>query len=248
MEENVRFVNRFLEKDELIRYLQATDVYIIPYPGREQISSGTLLYALSTGKAIVSTPFLQAGEVISEGCVMECDFKNPGSIADCVKTLLQYEDIHRKLEQKAYRYSRDMIWPNVALSYVKIFEKHAKLPQGLRDAVPDFNLEHLISLTDDFGIIQFANHAVPDIESGYSLDDNSRALIVCGRYYQSHESKSVLKLIQRYLKFIRYVQEDDGRMHNFVDLNRVVDREHWSVISCFTGPYSINTNKQSPDR
>jgi glycosyltransferase involved in cell wall biosynthesis/CBS domain-containing protein len=121
LEENVRFVNRFLEKAELIRYLQATDVYIIPYPGREQISSGTLLYALSTGKAIVSTPFLQAREVISEGCLMECDFKNPGSIADCVKTLLQYEDIHRKLEQKAYRYSRDMIWPNVAMQYVNLF-------------------------------------------------------------------------------------------------------------------------------
>ncbi len=121
LEENVRFVNRFLPKGELIRYLQATDIYIIPYPNREQISSGTLLYALSTGKAIVSTPFLHAGEVISDGCAMECGFKDPRSIADCVQTLLRYDDIHQKFERRAYNYSREMIWPNVAMRYVNLF-------------------------------------------------------------------------------------------------------------------------------
>ena len=123
LEENVRFVNRFLPKNELIRYLQATDTYIIPYPNKEQISSGTLLYALSTGKAIVSTPFLHAEEVILEGCAMECGFKNPDSITDCIKTLLQYDDIHGRLEERAYEYSRGMIWPNVAMKYVNLFYK-----------------------------------------------------------------------------------------------------------------------------
>jgi len=121
LEGNVRFVNRFLPKNELIRYLQATDVYIIPYPNKEQISSGTLLYALSTGKAIVSTPFLHAEEVISEGCAMGCEFKNPSSITDCIKTLLEYDDVHRRLEERAYEYSRGMIWPNVAMKYVNLF-------------------------------------------------------------------------------------------------------------------------------
>ena len=121
LEENVRFVNRFLPKNELIRHLQATDIYIVPYPNREQISSGTLLYALSTGKAIVSTPFLHAEEVISEGCAMECEFKNPSSITDCVVRLLQYDDIHRRLEERAYEYSRGMIWPSVAMKYVNLF-------------------------------------------------------------------------------------------------------------------------------
>jgi CBS domain-containing protein len=82
LDNNVRFVNRFLDKSELIRFLQATDVYILPYPNRDQISSGTLLYALSTGKAIVSTPFLHAQEVMDEGAAMRCDFKDPGSIAE----------------------------------------------------------------------------------------------------------------------------------------------------------------------
>jgi glycosyltransferase involved in cell wall biosynthesis/predicted transcriptional regulator len=121
LEENVRFVNRFLEKDELIRFLQATDVYILPYPNKEQISSGTLLYALCTGKAIVSTPFLHAEEIISQGAVVGCEFKDPGSIADSVKNLLTYDDIRGNLEKRAYEYSREMIWPNIAMRYVNLF-------------------------------------------------------------------------------------------------------------------------------
>ena len=121
LEKNVRFVNRFLSKNELIRYLQATDIYVIPYPNKEQISSGTLMHALSTGKAIISTPFLQAEEVISEGCAMECGFRDPGSIADCVRIILQNDDIRNRLEKRAYEYSRFMIWPHVAMRHVNLF-------------------------------------------------------------------------------------------------------------------------------
>jgi len=121
LERNVRFVNRFLAENELIRYLQATDVYVIPYPNREQISSGTLSYALSTGKAIVTTPFLQAEEVISNGAALECEFKDPGSIAERVNTLLKDRRIHQRLGRVAYEYSRAMIWPNVGMSYVNLF-------------------------------------------------------------------------------------------------------------------------------
>jgi glycosyltransferase involved in cell wall biosynthesis/CBS domain-containing protein len=121
LDNNVRFVNRFLDKSELINFLQASDVYILPYPNREQISSGTLLYALSTGKAIVSTPFLHAEEVMSEGAAMRCEFKDPESLADSVIGLLKFGDIHDKIERRAYQYSRDMIWPNVAMQYVNLF-------------------------------------------------------------------------------------------------------------------------------
>jgi len=121
LEKNVRFVNRFLPKNELIRHLQATDIYVVPYPHREQISSGTLLYALSTGKAIISTPFLHAEEVISEKCAVECEFKNPDSITDGIKRLLESDEVHRSLEKSAYNYSRSMIWPNVAMKYVNLF-------------------------------------------------------------------------------------------------------------------------------
>jgi len=121
IEENVRFVNRFLPKNELLRYLQATDVYIIPYPNREQISSGTMLYALSTGKAIVTTPFFHAEEVISEDCAMGCEFRAPSSITESVLTMLQNDDIQKGYEERAYDYSRGKIWPNIAMKYVNLF-------------------------------------------------------------------------------------------------------------------------------
>ena len=121
LEKNVRFVNRFLAENELIRYLQATDVYVLPYPSREQISSGTLSYALSTGRAIVTTPFLHAEEVIANGAALECEFKDPNSIAKSVNMLLKDDQIQQRFGRTAYEYSRAMIWPNVAMSYVNVF-------------------------------------------------------------------------------------------------------------------------------
>ena len=121
LEKNVRFVNRFLTENELIRYLQATDIYVLPYPNREQISSGTLTYALSTGKAIVTTPFLQAEEVISSRAALRCDFRAPDSIAERVNTLLNDNEIRQSLSRLAYEYSRGMIWPNTAMSYLNVF-------------------------------------------------------------------------------------------------------------------------------
>jgi len=121
LEQNVRFVNRFLPENELINYLQATDIYIVPYPNREQISSGTLAYAMGTGKTIVTTPFLHAKEAISNGAALECEFKDSDSIAGCVNTLLKDNQIHQRMSRKAYEYSRAMIWPNVAMSYVNVF-------------------------------------------------------------------------------------------------------------------------------
>jgi glycosyltransferase involved in cell wall biosynthesis/CBS domain-containing protein len=121
LQKNVRFVNRFLSENELIRYLQGTDVYVLPYPSREQISSGTLSYALSTGKAIVTTPFLHAEEVISHGAALECEFRDPNSIAKSVNTLLKDDQIQQRFGKTAYQYSRAMIWPNVAMSYVNLF-------------------------------------------------------------------------------------------------------------------------------
>ena len=119
--ENVRFINRFVSKSDLLTFLQATDVYILPYPNPEQISSGTMLYALCTGKAIVTTPFLHAQEVINQGAAMECEFRDSESIADSAIELLTSRDMLLAHERRAYNYSRDMIWPVVAMKYVNLF-------------------------------------------------------------------------------------------------------------------------------
>jgi glycosyltransferase involved in cell wall biosynthesis len=123
LQDHVKFQNRFLPKSELILYLQATDVYITPYLGKNQISSGTLVYALGTGRVVVSTPYLHAQEVLADGRGLFCDFKNPSSIADAVNKLLANNSLKRKIEQKAYEYSRSFTWFEVAKKYAEVFKQ-----------------------------------------------------------------------------------------------------------------------------
>ena len=120
---HVRFHNRFLTKRELIRYLHATDIYITPYIGPNQISSGTLVYALGAGRAVVSTPYLHAKEVLSHGRGLFCEFKNPESIATELKKLLENEKLRREMEEEAYRYSRNFTWPKVGQKYADILKQ-----------------------------------------------------------------------------------------------------------------------------
>jgi glycosyltransferase involved in cell wall biosynthesis len=121
LENHVYFQNRFLSRVELNRLLQATDIYITPYLGMNQISSGTLINALAAGRAVVSTPYLHAQEVLSNGRGVLCDFKSSASIAAAVETLLSNENLKRETETKAYEYSRSFIWSRVAEKYSYLF-------------------------------------------------------------------------------------------------------------------------------
>jgi glycosyltransferase involved in cell wall biosynthesis len=121
LENHVDFQNRFLSRVELNRYLQATDVYITPYLGANQISSGTLINALAVGRAVVSTPYLHAKEVLQNGRGVLCNFKSSASIAAAVEKILSDENLKMKIELKAYEYSRSFIWSSVAKKYVDLF-------------------------------------------------------------------------------------------------------------------------------
>jgi glycosyltransferase involved in cell wall biosynthesis len=122
MQNHVEFQNRFLTKTELIRYLQATDIYITPYLGKNQISSGTLIYAMGTGKAVVSTPYLHAQEVLADGRGLLCEFQNPSSIADAINRLLADNKLRNRIERKVYEYSRSFTWFKVAKEYAQLFK------------------------------------------------------------------------------------------------------------------------------
>ena len=124
---HVRFYNRFLSKRELMKYLQATDIYITPYVDRNQISSGTLVYALGTGKAIISTRYLHAEEALADGRGVICKFRNPDSIAESINKLLENPQLKPSLERKTYAYSRDFTWPRIAEKYVELFNN---VPNG----------------------------------------------------------------------------------------------------------------------
>jgi glycosyltransferase involved in cell wall biosynthesis len=126
LQNHVYFQNRFLSRMELDRYLQATDIYITPYLGINQISSGTLINALAAGRAVVSTPYLHAKEVLSNGRGILCDFKNSTSIADAVESLLSNENLKREIEKKVYEYSRGFVWSRVAKKYTDLFNLVSK--------------------------------------------------------------------------------------------------------------------------
>jgi glycosyltransferase involved in cell wall biosynthesis len=123
---HVRFLNRFLSKPELLNYLQATDVYITPYLSPNQVSSGTLSYALGAGKAVLSTPYLHAKEALGEGRGMFCGFNDSTSISEGVLEIIENKSLRRSLEEKAYKYSRGFTWPLVAKKYLALFNGLAK--------------------------------------------------------------------------------------------------------------------------
>jgi glycosyltransferase involved in cell wall biosynthesis len=120
---NVKFHNRFLSKDELIKYLQATDVYICPYINEEQLSSGTVTYALGAGRAIVSTPFHYASEVLDDDRGILCKFRSPSSIAEGIEHLLRDPERRADIERRAYEYGQEMTWPKVAEKYASLFRE-----------------------------------------------------------------------------------------------------------------------------
>jgi glycosyltransferase involved in cell wall biosynthesis len=228
LQNHVKFYNKYLELREIISFIKASDIYISSSLTPEQITSGTLVYAMSCGRPIISTPFLHARDIITDGRGRLVEFKDPKSYSKAILELLSDEELMKSMEEEAYSYTRHMTWPNVALSYGKIFKEHLNLPEIYVKRIPEINTSHINRLTDNFGIIQFSNYAIPDIESGYTLDDNARALFVCGKHYNKFGEYKQLKLIKTYLDYIKYVQHTDGRLFNTVDKHKRINFREWS--------------------
>ena len=220
LRDNVRFYNKYLTLAEIIAYLNATDIYISPSLDENQIVSGTLSYALGSGKAIVSTSTAYAREVLSKNRGILVDFRNPETIGNAIFMLLSDSKLKEEMEKNAYELGRKMIWPNVAAEYLRVFNKVTKLREDTVKKFPAIKLSHLTSLTDNVGVIHHAKHSVPNRKTGYTLDDNARALVVATNHCNIFKSQQSLRLIKTYLSFLHYAQKEDGTFHNLLDYER----------------------------
>jgi glycosyltransferase involved in cell wall biosynthesis len=233
---NVRFYNKYMDIDEIIKYLRLCDTYMSTSLSAEQVSSGTLSYAMGVGRATISTPFLYAQELVTPDRGRLVNFKDARSYAKAIKELLSDDGLRKQMERNAYEYTRSMTWKEVSSKYVEVFRNYM---------IREISLTHLEKMTDSFAMIQFSKKDTPDIESGYTLDDNARALMVFTELHERFREDRLIFFIEKYLNFIEYVHRD-GRLYNYVNKERQVDHEIWSADAHGRALWSLGYCISSP--
>ncbi len=233
VEGQVIFYNRFVTLEELVEFIGAADIYITPYHDAAQIVSGTLAYTLGAGKAIISTPYWYAQEMLGEERGSLVPFCDPEGLAEGVIALLDNEASRHAMRKRAYLFGRGMIWSQVAQRYRESFEcarteRRHVTPSGYavraldkrQGELPPLKLDHLRLMTDDTGIFQHAFFTVPNYGEGYTTDDNARALMV-STLLQELGNGQAFELAHRYLSFVWYAFNlETGHFRNFMDYQR----------------------------
>ena len=234
VEKNVIFFNRFVDKDELMEFLGATDIYVTPYLNEAQITSGTLAFSFGAGKAVISTPYWHAEELLGDGRGVIVPFADTSSISQAVCDLLRNETMRHTMRKAAYLLGRKMVWSQVGKDYVGSFERarHEHSGQTAKRieaptldheaALPVWRLDHLRCLTDDTGMLQHAVYTLPDYKHGYCTDDNARALILMMLLEELEEGfPERTRLTSIYAAFLQNAFDPDaGRFRNFMTYDR----------------------------
>ena len=254
---NVIFHNRFVSQSELSEFLAAADIYITPYLNPEQITSGTLAYALGAGKAVISTPYRYAQELLAQERGILVPFKDATAIAREIVGLLDDPEKHRELRRRASAHGRAMLWPAVAHSYLRTFER-ARSEQSNRlhtafrastlatrpAELPRANLDHVELMTDDTAMFQHAAFNVPRYDEGYCLDDNARALLLMTLVEEAgaDDPKLVRRLSSRYLSFVNHAfNRSTGFFRNFMSHSRFWQEEQGSEDSHGRALWALGT-------
>lgn len=240
LESHVLFINQYVQLSTLLEYLQMTDIYLFTSKDPNQAVSGTFLYAMSCACPIISTPIPQAKELLTSDTGLIIDFNDSGQLSAGVCMLLNNDGLRLSFSSNALHRIAPTIWENSAISLGNLFKellnqrkydeqdvvsraKHSTSKNQdvkLKFIYPELKLDHIKRMTTEFGIIQFSKINQPDVSSGYTLDDNSRALIVYCMAFGLNFEQSDLYYINLYLDFIAYCQQADGWFLNYVDANR----------------------------
>lgn len=229
--EHIHWIDAFVETPELLDLLEAADIYITPYPGAAQSTSGTLSYAVALGKAVISTPYVHATELLADEHGIFVPFNDSGRIAEEVVGLLDNPERLSALQQRAYMRGRDMVWPRFAeMCLDMIDETKAVTPPLPADLA--IGLSGLLRICDDTGILQHSIHAVPDRAHGYCVDDNARALMLMNRLDSTAEPHRS-RMSATFAAFVESAWNDaTGEYRNFMDYRRNWLEDVGSQDSC----------------
>jgi len=215
IQNNVIFVNEYMELNKLLEYLTLTDIYLFTSKDQNQAVSGTFAYALSCGCAVIATPIPNAKEVIADSGILLNHFENPGEFKDAIQFMIENKHDRLEMSRNAYIQSHATTWENIAIQLRLLLGTIIDSEHNLKFKLPPLKLNHIKKLTTDTGMLQFSNFSEPDISSGYTLDDNVRALIVVVTYLNQTRDQQVIRLAEIYLKFIEGIQRPDGKFDNF---------------------------------
>jgi len=235
---HVVFLNHFVDQATLLDYISMCDVYVTPYLNEAQMTSGTLAYSFGLGKAVVSTPYWHAQELLADGRGVLVPFGNPSAIGMEISSLLT-DDVRRQaLRRRAYATSRSMVWAETAKSYLSVLTAATEMdrlcdvpprrPVNGHDALmrgslalPELRTAHLLSMCDSTGLLQHAVHCVPDRSHGYCVDDNARALLLACSLGIENETQFPEKMTTRIAAFIQHAwNPDTRRFRNFMSYDR----------------------------
>ena len=215
----VRFINSYLSLSHLLEYLQLTDIYLFTSKDPNQAVSGTFAYAMSCGCPIISTPIPHAKEVLTNDSGIIFDFLNSQQLAESVNRLLSDSSLRRNIKINSLQKIVSTAWENSAVKHAMMFKRITHEKITIRYNLPPINLSHIKHLTTETGIIQFARINQPDLCTGYTLDDNSRALVaMCMHYILTHDNTSLV-YINKYLSFLKHCLLPIGKFLNYVNFD-----------------------------
>lgn len=220
LENHVKFVDEYLSLPILLEYLQLTAIYLFTSKDRNQAVSGTFSYAISCGCPIISTPIPHAIEVLKDGAGVIVDFENPSQLATEVIRLLADDELRKSISANGIHKIAPTAWQNSALGHSALFEKITNRGIALQYKIPEINFNHFKNLTTSFGMIQFSVINEPDLNSGYTLDDNARALVAMCQHYELTNDEKDLEYIKRYYNFIEFCLQPEGYFLNYTDQNK----------------------------
>lgn len=228
IQNHVRFVNEYLQLPVLLEYLQLSDIYLFTSKDPNQAVSGTFSYAVSCGCPVISTPIPHAKEVLRNNNGIIIDFENSAQLSKAIVSLLNDEKLRAEISSNSFHKMASTAWQNSAIAHALLFEELTESAFPLQYKVPQINLKHLKKLTTDFGMIQFSKISIPDVQSGYTLDDNARALITICQHYEMTQNAADVCLIEIYLRFIKHCLQPNGKFLNYVNEQKRFTQQNFS--------------------